>query len=668
VWRVRIELGALAFLAAACLAGFEAAPVHAGPPAFGTYQPILVSPPGDLGSQRVHVADVNGDGKADLLATRLRTDNKGLLVFLSTTPAGAATPTFAGPTPFDTGAQTMLSTLADINTDGRPDVVMTTATGFSVVLNTTPAGAATPSFGAATLINGLTPFASLFVGGQIFTPDLNGDGRPDLVFADVSGHLAQGQIGVLLSTTPSGSSSPTFSAATYLDPAIKNLGGFSTGDVNGDGKPDILIADQTQDDALGTSMLMNTTPANATVPSFTQLDNVFPETGLSTVAIDVNGDGRPDFGTGVGLGIAWRINTTPAGTATPTFGPSTTFPLTATGQAQEIHPADFNGDGKTDIFSGDPSFAEFFPGHSLQVNTTPTGAASAAFATPLHIVSPAGLDQSAWAAVGDFDGDGKPDVAQTGNIENPDPAGPQTPVEAIQAYMNVSRPIPQPASDSVIFAPQRQGTTSAAQVDTVTDTGGWTMSASRTLTGDTGDFAVTSDTCSSVDVVVEATCTLQFTFTPQASGERKATLTINPGHGGEPRQVVLYGTGAAQQATLDTIAPTCKLSGVRGRYKAAAFIKKGIRATVACNEASSLIAQLVVRVKSISGKAKTARVGDLVLSEKTSRLGGGKRKVTLKPSKKLTRRLGKKFKVTLVIAATDASKNTAKVTKSIRVK
>ena len=100
VIRVRVERRVLAILTAACVAGLGAAPVQASPPVFGKYQPLLVSPPGDAGSQRIHTADVNGDGKDDLVATRLLDpDNNGVLVFLSTTAASAATPTFAGPTP-----------------------------------------------------------------------------------------------------------------------------------------------------------------------------------------------------------------------------------------------------------------------------------------------------------------------------------------------------------------------------------------------------------------------------------------------------------------------------------------------------------------------------------------------------------------------------------------
>jgi hypothetical protein len=189
------------------------------------------------------------------------------------------------------------------------------------------------------------------------------------------------------------------------------------------------------------------------------------------------------------------------------------------------------------------------------------------------------------------------------------------------------------------------------------------MSATLALTGNTADFTVTSDTCSNVFVDVDSTCALEVVFAPKATGERTATVTLDPGLGGSAQQIHLYGTTAP-----DRTAPTCKLTGVKKRYKPKAFVRKGVTATVACDEPSSLLSQLVVRVRSINGRAHLARVGELVLGEKSTRLGTGKRKVKLKPSKKLIKSLGRRYKLSVVVTATDGSMNSRKVSKKISVR
>lgn len=119
-------------------------------------------------------------------------------------------------------------------------------------------------------------------------------------------------------------------------------------------------------------------------------------------------------------------------------------------------------------------------------------------------------------------------------------------------------------------------------------------------------------------------------------------------------------------AGADLAAPTCKVTKVKKRYSRKAFFG-GLRPRVTCNEATSLTAQLVVRVRR-SGKVVTAKVGDLVLAERSLKLGVGTRSTRLKPSKKLGSKLGKRFKVTVKIDARDEFGNRRVVTKRVTVK
>jgi hypothetical protein len=56
-----------------------------------------------------------------------------------------------------------------------------------------------------------------------------------------------------------------------------------------------------------------------------------------------------------------------------------------------------------------------------------------------------------------------------------------------------------------------------------------------------GDFAIQSNTCTSV--AAGGTCTITLTFTPQATGVRDATLSVSDTDGGSPQTDALTGTG-----------------------------------------------------------------------------------------------------------------------------
>jgi PKD repeat protein/type 1 glutamine amidotransferase len=108
---------------------------------------------------------------------------------------------------------------------------------------------------------------------------------------------------------------------------------------------------------------------------------------------------------------------------------------------------------------------------------------------------------------------------------------------------------------SVTFAAQNVNTSSAAQAVTVRNTGTAAVALSGVVTG--GDFTQTN-TCGS-SLAAGATCTVNVTFRPTASGARSGSLTVTPTTG-SALTVPLSGTGVTPSGNLAAGRPTTATS------------------------------------------------------------------------------------------------------------
>jgi trimeric autotransporter adhesin len=330
-------------------------------PNYSSYQTFASG----MDPQSVAAADLNGDGMPDLIVANFF-DNT-VSVLLNTTAPEARTLNFATQQIFAAGSSPKSVAIADVNGDGKPDLLIADYNGntISVLINTTAAGATALSFAAQqTFATGTTPYS-------VVTADINGDGKPDLIVAN-SGTFDD-TVSVMLNTTAEGAATPSFATQKTFATGT-NPQSVTAADINGDGKPDLIVANL--DDGT-VSVLLNTTVTGAATLGFAT-PMTFPAGSGSScvVAVDVNGDGHPDLVVANANDdtVSVLINITAPGAATPSFTAQQTF---ATGAyPRSVAAADVNGDGTLDLVVANSNFNTL----SVLLNTTAPGSTTPSFA------------------------------------------------------------------------------------------------------------------------------------------------------------------------------------------------------------------------------------------------------------------------------------------------
>jgi hypothetical protein len=327
-----------------------------------------------VGSQPTWVAagDFNGDGKVDLVVANAPNSVSVLL--------GNGDGTFQAPVSYSVGSQPFSLAVGDFNGDGHLDLAVTNAGNntVSVLL-----GNGDGTFQAAVSYNvGPEPY-SLAVG------DFNGDGHPDLAVTNVGDN----SVSVLL-----GAGDGTFSAGgTYSVGAAPQS--LAVGDFNGDGRLDLAV---TNGGSTTVSVLLGNGDGTFQGP-------VSYGAGLQPLGVavgDFNGDGHLD------LAVANSGDNTMSvllGNGDGTFQAPVNFNAGAVPYSVVV--GDFNGDGKSDLAvansgAGDPG------GGGVSVLL---GNGDGTFPTPKNSVVG---NQPISVAVGDFNNDGKPDLAVANSNDN----------------------------------------------------------------------------------------------------------------------------------------------------------------------------------------------------------------------------------------------------------
>jgi hypothetical protein len=361
----------------------------------GAFSSVVV-PPSVMGSLDgpiptgwIAEADLNNDGYPDLVTT---VTGGSAITYVNQAGVG-----FSQSAPFAPIGYAMVVELGDVNEDGCVDAVELSAYGTLTI----GLGTCDGNFKQG---NPIADLGDLDPAAKVV--DVDGDGHLDVVassafyFEEDLGYGAEG--GYLVSVLK-GDGKGNFSSASMYRGGRDEYS-LAVTDLNGDGKPEIVTVDSSEYEA---SLFINTGsggydgPSGEAIGYLTGAVNA-PIPGTPIIPVDVNGDGKPDLVVleAGPLGQQSQITTMlndgtgkflPAVRSAITVGPQFPFPL--------FVPGAFRSAGKNDLIYvtqyGPQNLVAFIPN---------TGNGTFGAATLLT-----DLPNPTQAATGDFNGDGKLD-------------------------------------------------------------------------------------------------------------------------------------------------------------------------------------------------------------------------------------------------------------------
>ena len=228
----------------------------------------------------VAIGDLNGDGKNDLVTANYL--EGGTVSVLLNRGDGS----FQFRRDYATGSGPASVAIGDLNGDGKPDLATATSLAnarVSVLLNKGDG-----SFDAKRDYGGGLPSRSVAIG------DLNGDGSPDLATANAETGPGANTASVLLNRGDGSFEATRDDLVTFPDPFS-----VAVGDLNGDRKPDLVTANSRKDVGPTLSVFLNRGAGTFRRKHY-RTGRIHPllaiARGGGSVAIeDLNGDGIPDL-------------------------------------------------------------------------------------------------------------------------------------------------------------------------------------------------------------------------------------------------------------------------------------------------------------------------------------------------------------------------------------
>jgi hypothetical protein len=329
----------------------------------GTNYVTSAAPPSGLA-----VGDLSGTGTHDLVVANL---NAGTLsLFKETSPTSGA---YAQAVTITVGGGPNDVEIADINGDGLPDLVVADNTGAVEYLLQNPASPGTFAAPVKLLLSNpaITAEGLVARGISVAIGDLNGDGVPDLAVTSFDAGGDYGQVTIFWNNP---SQPGTFLATPTNITAYGEPSQIKIADVNQDGVNDIVVACQGlglledpsadpstsayQESLFGAMVILQNSATPGTFAA--PVVNAAVQGTISLAIADLNQDGLPDIAMSSEYPSGQgSIAILIQNTAAPgTF--TMTLSYAGAGQPAAIAIGDFNGDGIPDLVVADSTSAEWY--------------------------------------------------------------------------------------------------------------------------------------------------------------------------------------------------------------------------------------------------------------------------------------------------------------------
>lgn len=294
------------------------------------------------GPLKVIIADIDGDGRPDMIVAN---SNNSLSVFKNvSTPGSITTASFAPRVNFNTFAGANTIVFGDLDGDGKTDLIVGGGTQFSLLHNISTEGIIDiNSFEHGVLFSSANAINSMAIG------DLDNDGKPDVAFT-----TAANTVSVFKNIYVRGPIATTSFAPEVNFPVGSGPRDVKIADLDDDGKLELATINFGGGSGTSVSVLHNISSAGTiTSGSFEPEIEFATSLGSSSLAIgDVNGDGKPELAT-VANGsnvISVLLNRTSQGIINNgSFAPKIDFALAAGAVPNALTIGDLNADGKPEL-------------------------------------------------------------------------------------------------------------------------------------------------------------------------------------------------------------------------------------------------------------------------------------------------------------------------------
>ncbi len=290
-----------------------------------------------IGFPTLHIrcGDLNGDGKQDLVLTQGGTSSvRDQLFILQNTSAGAGSFTFTMQSIKLTGRKNSKADIADLDLDGKPEIIVTDEGSNTVAVLINQSSLAAIAFAP-------TPFNITIAGAAstdgLAVEDLNGDFLPDIVTSQYQ--TSTSKLFIIPNTSVVGT--VNFGSVTTLSigNTVKRI---RIGDLDGDKKPDITVSQ-----LLGSSLSIFRNTGTGSAISFGAPVVIVTETNPWGLDFgDLDGDGKTDIVVAsVTLAKLTILNneSTPGNFLFTKQAPAISF------AGRHVRIGDVDGDGKPDI-------------------------------------------------------------------------------------------------------------------------------------------------------------------------------------------------------------------------------------------------------------------------------------------------------------------------------